>query len=113
VLFIASACDVAKRFLDAGYGVVIDDVITPEDLETYRAKLAGRSEAQHFVALLPKLEVVLARAGRDETRMRALYERFERWTDVAAFDPGELAPELVADRVMALVAEGRALLSSA
>jgi adenylate kinase family enzyme len=27
-LFIGSATDMARRFLDAGYGVVIDDVIT-------------------------------------------------------------------------------------
>jgi hypothetical protein len=32
---------------------------------------------------------------------------------VAVVDPGDLAPELVADRVMALAAEGRALVERA
>ena len=31
-LLIESACDMARRFLDAGYGAVIDDVVTQDDL---------------------------------------------------------------------------------
>src|SRR3989337_7552 len=35
-LLMAAACDVARRVLDAGYGVVIDDVVSPDDLPRYR-----------------------------------------------------------------------------
>ena len=43
-------------------------------------------------------------------RIEALHLEFSQWRDVAVVDPGDLAPDLVADRVMALAAEGRALL---
>ena len=109
-LFIASAMDMACRFLDAGYGVVIDDVITGDDLPAYRDALAGRAEPVHFVVLLPSLQAMLARGTREPDRARALHERFATWKGVAVIDPGGLAPEVVADRVMALAAEGRALL---
>src|SRR3990170_8764144 len=39
-LLIASACDMARRFLDAGYGVIIDDIVTPDSIAVYRAALA-------------------------------------------------------------------------
>jgi chloramphenicol 3-O-phosphotransferase len=107
-LFIASATDMARRFLDGGYGVVIDDVVTPDDLPAYRAALAGRTEPVHFVVLLPALEVLLAREPRQTERLRGLYQRFAGWSGVAVIDPADLAPELVADRVMALAGEGRA-----
>jgi chloramphenicol 3-O-phosphotransferase len=116
-LLIASACDMARRFLDAGYGVIIDDVVTDDDLPIYREQLAGCAAAVHFVVLLPALEVVLERERRRPTewhragRLEALCAQLARWQDIAVIDPGDLAPELVADRVMALAAEGRALLS--
>ena len=109
-LFIATACDIARRFLDSEYGVMIDDVITEDDLQQYREALAGLGHTAHFVVLLPALEVVLARESRQPERARALHARFAAWRDVAVVDPGALAPELVADRVMALAAEGKALL---
>src|SRR3972149_9189151 len=40
-LLIESACDMARRFRDAGYGAVIDDVVTHDDLPLYRDALAG------------------------------------------------------------------------
>src|SRR3990170_5282052 len=55
-LLVASACDMARRFLDAGYGVIIDDVVTDDDLPIYREQLAGCAAAVHFVVLLPALE---------------------------------------------------------
>ena len=64
-LLIRSACDMARRFLDAGYGVVIDDIVLPEDLPAYREGLSGVAATMHFVVLLPALDVVLEReAGR-------------------------------------------------
>jgi hypothetical protein len=116
---IGSACDMARRFLDAGYGVVIDDVVTPDDLPAYREPLSGYRGAVHFVLLLPELRAVLERERARPTewhrvgRLEALHERLSRWRNVAVIDPGSLAPEQVADRVMALAAEGRALLFEA
>jgi len=115
-LLIASACDMARRFLDAGYGVIIDDIATPESLAVYRAAVAGCGHEVHVVALLPSLDVLVARERARPTewhragRLEVVYERFAAWTDVAMIDPGGLAPDLVADRVMAVAGEGRALL---
>jgi chloramphenicol 3-O-phosphotransferase len=115
-LLIASACDMARRFLDAGYGVVIDDVVTPDGLAVYREALAGGAHEVHFVLLLPPLGVLHERERARPTewhragRLEALVERLAAWSGVAVIDPGDLPPDLVADRVMALAAEGRALL---
>ena len=118
-LLIASACDMARRFLDAGYGVVIDDVVTPDDLAAYQEALLPSRAAAHFIVLLPRLEAVLERERDRPTewhrggRLEALHQRVSQWSDGAVLDPEDLAPELVADRVMALAAEGRALISEA
>lgn len=109
-LFIGTAADMARRFIDAGYGVVIDDVILEDELRVYRRCLARIEVRSHFVVLLPALDVLPSREGRAVDRARALCERFAAWKDVAVIDPYGLAPEVVADRVMALAAEGRALL---
>ena len=115
-LLIASACDMARRFLDAGYGVVIDDIVTADDLPAYREALAGCAATAHLVVLLPPLDLLLERERARPTewhragRLDAVYQRFAGWNDVAVIDPDALAPELVADRVMALAAEGKALL---
>lgn len=110
-LFISAACGMAKHFLAAGYGVVIDDVITADELPVYQRELVV-DEAVHFVVLLPDIEVVRERAGRGQAeRLSALHEHFANWREVAVVEPGGLAPELVADRVMALAAEGKALVS--
>jgi hypothetical protein len=118
-LLVASACDTARRFLDAGYGVIVGDIALPEHVSLYRDALAGISHEAHFVVLLPALDVVLDRERQRPTewhragRLETVYKRFASWTGVAQIDPDDLAPELVADRVMALAAEGRALLSDA
>ncbi len=69
----------------------------------------------HFVVLLPPFGLLRERDRSDAWqrggRLEALYQRFERWEGVAVIDPGDLAPDLVADRVMALAAEGGVLLS--
>ena len=118
-LLIASACDMARRFLDAGYGVVIDDVVTPDGLPAYREALAGCAQAVHFIVLLPALAVLLDRERARPTewhragRLEALHREFAAWTGAAVIDPDDLAADLVADRVMALAGEGRALLDDA
>ena len=115
-LLIVSACDMARRFLDAGYGVIIDDVVMPDDLPVYRRELAGSDAAAHFAVLLPSLAAILERERARPTEwhraghLEGVYERFAAWRGVAVVDPGDLAPDLVADRVMAVAAEGRGLL---
>ena len=117
-LLIASACDMARRFHEAGYGVIIDDVVTPDDLPAYRDALTGLDEPVHFVVILPPLATVLDRERARPTewhragRLEAVYERFASWSGVAVVDPGGLAPDLVADRVMTLAAEGAAILGA-
>lgn len=114
-LLIGSACDMACRFLAAGYGVIIDDVVLPEDTAAYQSALSAWDEAVHVVVLLPTLAVMIEREKRRATewhrsgRLESLHERFSQWKDVAVVDTDDLEPELVADRVMALAAEGRAL----
>ena len=91
----------------------------PEDLSLYCEALSGSDHAAHFVVLLPSLDVALAREQARPTEwhraghLEAVYERFAAWQGVAKVDPDELAPDLVADRVMSMAAEGRALLSDA
>lgn len=115
-LLIGSACDMARRFLDGGYGVVIDDIVTQQDLPVYREALADLPWAKHFVVLLPALDTVLTREAclpsewHKAGRLEAIWEEFCRWEDVATIDPDQLAPDLVADRVMALAAAGEAQL---
>ena len=118
-LLIGSACDTARRFLDAGYGVIIDSIITKDDLPPYAEELASVAAPVHFAVLLPALEVLLEREASRPTewhradRLEAVYERFAGWEGVATIEPGALAPNLVADRVMALAGEGRALMPRA
>ena len=112
-LFVLAACELARRFLDAGYGVVIDDVVTEADLPLYRHELSAY-EAVHFVVLLPAPGVIQERAGSAQAgRLEDLQRRFASWHGVAVVEPGDLAPELVADKVMAVAAEGEALISQA
>ena len=113
-LFISAACDIARRFSEAGYGVIIDDVITREELPIYREALLSQ-EGVHFVVLLPDLDVVLERKGvdpRQRDRLTQLHKGFMEWDSVSVVRPAGLAPALVADRVMALAGEGASLMSS-
>jgi len=109
-LFIASACDIARRFLAAGYGAVVDDVILPDALAVYRQHLKGLDPV-HFVVLLPGPDLLAERAGvspRQAGRLEAVRQRLAGWQEAARIEPGDLRPDLVADRVMALAGEGRA-----
>jgi chloramphenicol 3-O-phosphotransferase len=116
-LLIESACDMTHRFLDGGYGVIVDDIVLPGDLESYRRELAGLTHATHFVVLLPALRVLIGREDARPTEwhrgghLQDVYNSFASWRGVAALDPGDLAPDLVADRVMALAAAGEAALT--
>jgi chloramphenicol 3-O-phosphotransferase len=118
-LLIGAACDMARRFLAAGYGVVIDDIVTGDELPAYREELADVAVPVHFVVLRPALSVLLEREAARPTEwhraghLERVYERFASWEGVAVIDPDALAPDLVADRVMSLAASGEALMSRA
>ena len=124
-LLVSAACDMAQRFLEAGYGVIIEDVVTEEDLPVYIAALADAGSLEssnapvHFIVILPALDVLLERERARPTewrlggRLQALHARFSAWHDVFVLDPGDLAPDLVADRVMAQAAAGTASLVTA
>ena len=130
-LLVSAACDMARRFLQAGYGVIIEDIVTEDDLPVYAGALgdvsasadAGSLEpasaSAHFVVILPALDVLLERERSRPTewrlggRLQALHARFSAWRDVFVLDPGDLAPDLVADRVMAQAAAGTASLAAA
>jgi chloramphenicol 3-O-phosphotransferase len=115
-LLVGAACDLARRFLDAGYGAIIDDVVLPDDLPLYRRALAGCGHTVHLVLLLPALDVLRERERARPTEwhraghLEAAWAELAAWDGVARIDPEGLAPDLVADRVMALAAEGRARL---
>ena len=72
-----SLCRMADTFADAGFVVVIDDVVvSPGVLAAYQEELVTRPLA--FVQLAPRLEVVRARdAGRDK-------HWFEVWSHLDA-----------------------------
>ena len=60
----ASAARMAADYSDAGFAVVIDDVVREEDLDQFTRHLASKPLTK--VALIPSLDVALAR-NRDRT----------------------------------------------
>jgi hypothetical protein len=116
LLVIEGVCDIATRFLRGGYGVVIDDVITPDDLPHFCRRLIDGSGHAHLVVLLPALEMLFEREltrpteWRRAGRLEEVYNRFDAWAGVAKIHPASDPPGRVADRIMALAAEGVALL---
>jgi chloramphenicol 3-O-phosphotransferase len=82
----AGAADLARRYAGAGFAVVIDDVIFPEEAEATFGE-ALRGEVLHRVVLRPRLEVALARNAARTTK---------------TFDTAMLVPTIRAlDRAMA------------
>jgi chloramphenicol 3-O-phosphotransferase len=117
-LLIASGCDMARRFRDAGYGVVIDDVVLPDDLPLYSGQLLDAGGEAHLAVLLPPLAVVLDRERAQPSEWRAAGRLEEAYRLMQAsppvtIDPIGQTPELVADRIMSLASEGSLLLREA
>jgi hypothetical protein len=108
----------AKRFVKAGYGVVIEDVVLPDALRMYLGGFANVESPVHAVALLPELEVVLGRDGANKksvgrastARTREVYFSLIGMNEIARIQPGSRSPEEVADELMELAASGNALL---
>ncbi len=104
------AAAVADGYIEAGFGVVLEDVVPGPMLGDYRTMI--RSRPCHVVVLVPSLETVVAReAGRDQRDQRGygartveqLYEAFvgQRprvgiWLDTTSLTPEETAAEILA-----------------
>lgn len=54
-----AATEVTRLYSEVGFAVALDDVLSPEDAAAFDAALPGT--AVHKVALLPRLDVALAR----------------------------------------------------
>jgi predicted kinase len=103
-----SMCRIADTFADAGFVVVLDDVVvSPGVLAAYQAEL--RAHPLAFVQLTPSLEVVRDRdAGRDkhwfevwahlDTQMRQWDPRPGLWLDTSALTVEETV-DAILDRV--------------
>jgi hypothetical protein len=119
-----NACAIARESIAARYAVVIDDLALVTDLVAYRDALAGVDALVEAVTLLPDLATTLARdGGRGEgvalggpERLRALHAQFAAEAAAGAL-PGALLntsadadAHVTADRIMALVATGAAVL---
>lgn len=114
-----NAAAIARESVAMRYAVVIDDVVDASIAAQYREALAGIDANVHFVTLLPRLDVALARdAGRSASipeRVRALHAEFSREAGLGTL-PGTVLdtsadPDaaLTADRVQDAVARGGAL----
>jgi GrpB-like predicted nucleotidyltransferase (UPF0157 family)/chloramphenicol 3-O-phosphotransferase len=94
-------------YVDAGFDVVLEDVVAPELLGDVRTAI--RSRPCHVVVLLPSREAVAAREAARAQRgyggwtVEELHERFARasprvglWLDTSRLSPGETVDEILA-----------------
>lgn len=120
VLGARNAAAIARESTAARYAVVIDDVVTAAMAVHYIEALRGIDAPVHFVTLLPRLDVTLARdAARRATlpdRVRVLHEQLTREEEADAL-PGAVLDtsddgnaQLTADRVQDVVASGAGLM---
>jgi adenylate kinase family enzyme len=118
-LDIRNACSVTLNFLAERFAVIVDDTVTSlEEAAWYEEGLRGAGVSVHFIRLLPRLDVCLARnAGRDSReRMRPVHVE-TAYRQVAALEvPGaptidnsDLSAHETADRVQALTTSGESI----
>ncbi len=80
-----NACLLARSFCEAGFTVVLDDVVVGSRLDDFLVDLQGLR--CHFVLLTPRAEVVAGRdAGRDEKHV------FDKWGHLDAVMRAETRP---------------------
>lgn len=108
VVVLTAAAEAARVYAEGGYFVVIDGVVLRWALDLYREVLGRGGIEPGFVALMPDLEVVLERGPRRarereaaETVYRDVYRQFAE-SGLPFFDPGDLDPAAVAERVIEL-----------
>jgi chloramphenicol 3-O-phosphotransferase len=114
-----NAAALARNFLEERFAVIIDDVVvTAEHLAQYVEALKPAGAPVHFVRLLPRLEVCLARNAAREPglrpspkRIETVYRAFEAATDLpgATIDSSELSAYETADHLQALTTGGESV----
>jgi hypothetical protein len=106
------------EFVGAGYGVVVEDIVIPPDLPSY-IRWAERQDAPvHLVAILPDIEVILARErecptewGRaGQERVREIHRKIAEMNEVTSINPDSRTANEVADRVVEIASSGLARL---
>jgi adenylate kinase family enzyme len=115
-----NACALAANFLAERFAVIIDDVvITKEALSAYVEGLKPAGAPIHYVRLLPRLDVCLARnkVRRQWERLRpsrieTVYRDFAAAGDIggATVDSSVLSAYETADRLQALTTSGESLI---
>ena len=108
-LSIQNACVLAKRFRQAGYPVVLHDVLSDDTADLYRAELAG--SVPKIILLLPTVEEILRRNTLRPPRLHPheialLYEQQRQLTTYdLKIDNTTLTAEEVATRIAGLTHE--------
>jgi chloramphenicol 3-O-phosphotransferase len=116
-LAIRNACDLARNFIEARFGVIIDDVVGPQGLAAYLEGLEPVAVPVHFVRLMPRLEVCEERdrARREERvapgRVQVVHAFLESAGEHAGatIDNSDLSPQAAADKLQELTSTGRSL----
>jgi chloramphenicol 3-O-phosphotransferase len=114
-----NACSLAGNFLEQRFAVIVDDVVvTAEELAAYLDGLRGVGAPVHFVRLLPRLEVCIARnrertEGRlPESRIRTVHAQFVEAgeTGGVTIDNSEMTAQEASDRLQALTTSGASMI---
>lgn len=119
---LTAVCGAAADFARGGYSVVLDGVLGPWFLPTLAKSCPYDEINVDYVILMPSLDRVLAnlsgRTGHGFTsaeaaaKMHAEFEGAISDYDRHVFDPGDLTPDDLADRVDADQSAGRLRLAS-
>jgi adenylate kinase family enzyme len=110
-----NACDLAANFLAERFAVIIDDIVTEQPhFDEYLEGLKPAGSPVHFVRLLPRLEVCLARNALrpQERRSAQLVDGYFTGPNAvggATIDTSDLTPEQTADRLQALTTSGQSI----
>jgi hypothetical protein len=108
----------ATIFVQAGYGVVIEDIVLPPDLPSYILWAERQDAPVHLVALVPDIKIILAREceyptewGRaGQERIREIHRKIAAMNEVTSISPASRTANEVADRVVEIATSGLARL---
>lgn len=116
-LAVENACALARNFTRERFGVIIDDVVSPEKLVRYIDGLKEAGLPVHFIRLMPVLEICQER-DRARAEGRAPKGRAETvWRELAGYgahagvtiDSSDLTAYETADRVQELTTAGESI----
>jgi adenylate kinase family enzyme len=118
-LLTRAACSLALTFLADRFAVIVDDVvIEPAHLARYVEGLKPGGVPLHYVRLLPRLDVCLARnaSRREHERLRphrveVVWRQFAAAGDIggSTIDSSALSPYEAADRLQGLTTSGESI----